>query len=290
MTRRPRRHRPPRLDAPRARSRSDGVRDPGAARPSGLGASARSAPPTRGLVAARITGPHARLGRDAVRAALRALVAGDPGARLGCGGLERCSIDEVRDALVASHGWDPEPARAAIDPRATLAAARRAAARLADAAERGARVALATSRPASLLGLAQGVAAHLGAGGATVLVAERAAIDGSPGRDVRWIGGVAVVSDGQALLGVDGAAAGTDWLFAMGRPDLVVADRGFAGTALRAGLEVIAWADLDAPALSLAAARGQPVLVVPLDEQRVPAAYEPLVRLLTEPPEHGPSG
>ena len=35
-------------------------------------------------------------------------------------------------------------------------------------------------------------------------------------------------------------------------PDLVVADRGYAGGALRAGIEVVALADLDAIALGLA--------------------------------------
>jgi hypothetical protein len=37
---------------------------------------------------------------------------------------------------------------------------------------------------------------------------------------------------------------------------------------------VVAWADLDAPALALAAARGRRVLVVPLDERRPASEYE----------------
>jgi len=103
-------------------------------------------------------------------------------------------------------------------------------------------------------------------------VSDRAAIDGAAGRDLWWIGGVAVLTDGSALLASDGAA--DDWLFAVGRPDLVVGDRAYAGSALRAGCEVVAWADLDAPALSLAAARGRRILVVPLDERRPAASYE----------------
>jgi hypothetical protein len=59
-----------------------------------------------------------------------------------------------------------------------------------------------------------------------------------------------------------------------------VADRGFAGAALRAGVEVIAWADLDAPALALAAARGRSVVVVPLDEQRPAPAYDAVAEVL----------
>lgn len=241
----------------------------------------------RALLDARITGPHTRLSRDAVRHAVRAVVNGDPRARLGCDGLDGCTPDEVRDALIASHGWDPTESRAAIDPDCTLAGARTAAERIATAKAAGARVALATSRPASLLGLMQWIADDL-SDGATLLESDRASIDGSPGREVWWVGGVAVVTDGTALLGVDGVTGADDWLFAVGRPDLVVADRGFAGGALRAGCEVIAWVDLDSPALALAAARGRPVVVVPIDEQRPSAAYAALAHAVLDPHEPQP--
>ena len=266
MSRRPRRNRPPRLDVDPVATTFDPV------------AAATNEPqakaPTlrRRVVEARIAGPHAHFGRDAVRASIRSLVNGDRRARLGCDGLDGCSPDEVRDALASTHGWDPNAARAAIDPDSTLAAIEAAGLRIAEAAQAGARIAVATSRPASLLGLAQFVASEAAALGGRVLVSDRAAIDGAAGRDLWWIGGVAVLTDGSALLASDGAA--DDWLFAVGRPDLVVADRAYAGSALRAGCEVVAWVDLDAPALSLAAARGRRILVVPLDERRPAASYE----------------
>ena len=266
MSRRPRRNRPPRLDVDPVATTFDPV------------AAATNEPqakaPTlrRRVIEARIAGPHAHFGRDAVRASIRSLVNGDRRARLGCDGLDGCSPDEVRDALASTHGWDPNAARAAIDPDSTLTAIEAAGLRIAEAAQAGARIAVATSRPASLLGLAQFVASEAAALGGRVLVSDRAAIDGAAGRDLWWIGGVAVLTDGSALLASDGAA--DDWLFAVGRPDLVVADRAYAGSALRAGCEVVAWVDLDAPALSLAAARGRRILVVPLDERRPAASYE----------------
>lgn len=235
------------------------------------------------LVDARVTGPHHRLGRDAVRHAVRSLVAGERRARLGCDDLDDCGPDEVRAALVKSHGWDPDAPRAAIDPTATLAALRAASARLRDAADAGARIAVATSRPASLLALAQWVAGDAAARGATILTSGTASIDGPGRRSLWWVGDVAVATDGQALLANDAVPGGDDWLFAVGRPDLVVADRGFAGAALTAGVEVVAWADLDAPALSLAAARGRPIVVVPVDEQRPAAAYDAVIRVLDDP-------
>lgn len=269
MSRRPRRDRPPRLDD---------LPDPAPGEPA-------VATDRRRLVAARITGVHPDLGRAAVRAATRALVAGDPRARLGCDGLDGCDPAEVRAALVASHGDAADAPRAVIDPDATLAGLHAAAERLRAAVADKARVAVATSRPASLLGLARWAADTVRAGDATLLGGTTATIEGGGRRELWWTGGVAVVTDGQALLAHDGVPGGDDWLFAVGRPDLVVADRGFAGAALRAGVETIAWADLDAPALALAAARGRPVVLVPLAERRPAAAYEAALGVLGAPPE-----
>jgi len=166
-----------------------------------------------------------------------------------------------------------------------LAGLHAAAERLRAAVADKARVAVATSRPASLLGLARWAADTVRAGDATLLGGTTATIEGGGRRELWWTGGVAVVTDGQALLAHDGVPGGDDWLFAVGRPDLVVADRGFAGAALRAGVETIAWADLDAPALALAAARGRPVVLVPLAERRPAAAYEAALGVLGAPPE-----
>jgi hypothetical protein len=273
VSRRPRRDRPPRLD-----DLPDPAPDPAPGEPA-------VATDRRRLVAARITGVHPDLGRAAVRAATRALVAGDPRARLGCDGLDGCDPAEVRAALVASHGDAADAPRAVIDPDATLAGLHAAAERLRAAVADKARVAVATSRPASLLGLARWAADTVRAGDATLLGGTTATIEGGGRRELWWTGGVAVVTDGQALLAHDGVPGGDDWLFAVGRPDLVVADRGFAGAALRAGVETIAWADLDAPALALAAARGRPVVLVPLAERRPAAAYEAALGVLGAPPE-----
>ncbi len=100
-------------------------------------------------------------------------------------------------------------------------------------------------------------------------------------RSLWWVDGVAVATDGVNLLAdLDGACA-DDWLFAVGRPDLVIADRGFAAAAVGAGLETIAFADVDAVILGVAARRDRPVRVIPVDEQRPPGAYKPLIEALT---------
>jgi hypothetical protein len=98
-----------------------------------------------------------------------------------------------------------------------------------------------------------------------------------------WVGGVAVLTDGDALLADPGIEAIDELLFTVPYPDLVIGDRGFAGGALRAGIEVVALADLDAIALGLAACRGLPVSVVPIHERRPASAYSVLEGMLAAP-------
>jgi hypothetical protein len=99
--------------------------------------------------------------------------------------------------------------------------------------------------------------------------------DGRTSRWLRWIGGVAVVSDGRALCATDDGEAAREWLFAMPRPALVVADGPFAEVAWEGGIEVVAMAGLDRPALAVAVAdaRDGRGLVVPLRTDRPARAY-----------------
>jgi hypothetical protein len=98
-----------------------------------------------------------------------------------------------------------------------------------------------------------------------------------------------VLTDGDALLADPGIEAFDELLFTVPYPDQVVADRGYAGGALRAGIEVVALADVDAIALGLAARRGLPVTMVPLQERRPAAAYAALETLLALPPPSQPT-
>ena len=270
MTRRPRSNRPPRLDVP----------IPAAAR-----APLRPTPTQRRLiVAGHVSGPHARMGRAEVAAVVARLAAGNPAATLGLD-LGPISRDEAWAAIEEGWGYDGHTPRASIEPERTLAGARDAAVRLRAVAQSGGRVALATGRPASLLGAYRALAATLADAGADVLAYEAFGPFGVA-RSLWWIDGVAVVTDGASLLADDGIVAGAEWLFAVGRPDLVVADRGFAAAALGAGHETVAFADLDAAVLGVAALRDLPVRLVPLDEQRPPEAYGPIVAALTAPGPH----
>ncbi len=232
------------------------------------------------LKAARVAGRSPRLGRDELRSMARRFHGGDRRLHLGLDPFEGLTEEHVAAAYAEQLGWDGDGPRGRIDPARTVDGWLAACARVLELARLGARVAFATTRPASLLGLHQALArAALDAGG-NVLTNDEAAIPGDHRRKLWWLDGVAVVTDREALLGDAGVEAADEMLMTVERPDLVVADGVFAGCALRGGLEVVAFAGLDTPALVVAAWRGMALRLVALDDQRPPQAYGPLHDLL----------
>jgi hypothetical protein len=105
--------------------------------------------------------------------------------------------------------------------------------------------------------------------------------DGRTSRWLRWVGGVAVVTDGRTLCATADGEAAREWLFAMPRPALVVADGPFVEVAWEGGIEVVALAGLDRPALALAANRDGRDVVVPVRTDRPARAYRVLEDLIT---------
>jgi hypothetical protein len=235
---------------------------------------------------ARVAGRSTEFGSEEVTGVMRRVARNDRVALLGCPTFDGIDLEQVRGAVDAVYGWTGDGPRARIDATRTIEAFGAAAARVSEVARSGGRVAFATSCPASLFVLHRALARDVTVAGGNVLTAgESPVIDERRGRAVRlrWIDDVAMLSDGRALLGDDRAhAAAEELLFTVGHPDLVVADRTFAGHAIACGLEVVAFAGLDAVALAVAQYRGHAARVVPLDEHRPPAAYQPLLDLLVE--------
>ncbi len=147
-------------------------------------------------------------------------------------------------------------------------------------ARAGGRVAFATARPASLLPLYRRFVARVEAAGGEVLATDESASFGPRCRRLRWIDKIAVLTDHEGLLGDDNTDAAHELFFTLARPDLLVGDRTYAGVAVATGIEAVAFADLDAVALAVAAWQGRAVRIVPLDERRPPRAYAPLLDVL----------
>jgi Phosphatase len=231
---------------------------------------------------AHLAGRSARFSRDDVINMTRALVRGDRDARLGLPPFSGLTEEHVAAATALMFGWDGNGTRARIAPSSTIDGFRSACERILESARTGGRLAFATARPASLLGVYRALATAASASGARVLSAVQSGPVDRAGRRLWWVDGVAVLSDGASLVALDSKEAADELLFALPEPDLVVADRVFAGTAVSHGHEVIAFADLDAIALAVASWRGMAIRVVPVDDGRPPGTYGALLELLDE--------
>jgi Phosphatase len=227
-----------------------------------------------------VAGRSVRFGRDEIVGLMRRLAHGAPPTRLGLPPFDGLAVAHVEAAVASIYGWEGDGPRARIAPTRTIDGFTAASARVLEVARGHGRIAFATARPASLLPLYRRLVARAGATGADVLCADETATFGPSGRRVRWIDQVAVLTDGTALLADDSVDAAHEWLFTLARPELVVCDRTYAGVAVASGLEVVAFADLDAVALAVAAWQGRAIRVVPLDDRRPPGAYAALLDLL----------
>jgi hypothetical protein len=258
--------RPPRLESKQAPPKPRGI---------------RRTPTVRAqLIRSRVTSRHHRLGSSEINAVIRRAVAGDSIALLGMDRLERSGVSDVKAVVERVWGWNGKSAEVTLDPDKTLAGLRAAHARVLDVAARGGRVAFATTRPALLPFYELAAATALDAG-ARVLAAEQSEpvpLAGYRRARLWWLGDVAVVSDGEGIVSDPAVGAFEALEQEVLLPDLVVADRGFAAGAAQAGIEVVALADVDALVLGVAATRGLPVTVVPINERRAPADYEALAR------------
>jgi hypothetical protein len=248
------------------------------------------------IARSKIAGPGSGPGPTELRRTVERLAAGDRGV---LGELAPVpGLTPVTAWLAVTDVFGAAPDAVAIDAVRTIDATRRAAARVRAVAASGARIAVATARPASLLMLhlafARLARRH---GGDLAELADFGPIraDGRTPRWLRWVGGVAVVSDGDALCATRDGEAAREWAFAIPRPALVIADGPFAEVAWENGIEVVALAGLDRPALAVAAAKGNRCTLVPLRTDRSANAYGVLEDLVAcgdadpEPPEAGSS-
>jgi hypothetical protein len=104
--------------------------------------------------------------------------------------------------------------------------------------------------------------------------------EGTHHRQVRYLHGVAVLTDRAAALHTHGAAP-MRLMLEEARPDLVFADHGFAGAAIEEGIETLSIADVNDPALLVAKALGRTSTVIVMDDNVQPEAYWPCFQAMS---------
>jgi hypothetical protein len=241
------------------------------------------------LRAARIAGDIATSRESNVDHA-RAFAAGDGAYQFGLPPRRSWTYEQVIGLLAERVGIDPDPTRAGgadtIDPQLTAAALHRMRDLLAKVLTDRGQVLLASGHPAGILEVYLALARPLRDAGCTVLTPVLDAATSTDGLSVRYLGGVAVYTDGINLRhshSPHGMAVLVDALTRDDtRPDLVVADHGFAGGAAAVGLEVACFADSNDPALFVGEAEGRIAVTVPLDDNVEPPLYADLVKYLLD--------
>jgi hypothetical protein len=227
---------------------------------------------------------------DNVRGNILMLIDGDPDKLFGLTRMpDGYGLDAILDLVAVEAGrpidHDARYGPVEIAPGPILDACRAMGERLARAASAGERVLLATGHP---VGLALFYRALEG------LLAERGARSTTPAAGFRWheghldhdwviayFGAVAVLSDDREPRHTHSPAA-MERILAEARPDLVVADHGFAGAAIEAGVETLSIADVNDPALIVAKAQGRTDVVVVMDDHVAPDAYWPCFQAVAE--------
>ena len=247
------------------------------------------------LVASRLAGPVATGNRWSLANCAR-LVDGDADYTFGMSDWKDATYHEVVEAVRAAGATrlglaEDDADDGYIDPPAALAGIRAHRDALAGfVAGGGGRVLLGTGHPFALLPHYGALARALEAHGCTMLHP----LDGARDRlrtpegrtcSIRYLDHVAALSfDGalhhthrahymEALLDEVGGADGVD---------LVVGDHGFAGAAVEAGVTTLSIADVNDPALPLAAARGRTHAVLLIDDGLDPSLFTPVTEAMLD--------
>lgn len=219
---------------------------------------------------------------DNVRRNIELLIEQDPDKLFGMTEMPgRFGFDGILDLVEAEAGAPIDrSARSGevhIAAEPILAACEALGDRLAAAAANGERVLVATGHPNGLDVLYRELARLLGERGAKLLHPAEGATVREPGRPpwrIRYLGDVGLVTD-ETVPKHTHAGDAMRRMLRDERPDLVLADHGFAGAAIEAGVETVSVADVNDPALIVAKAQGRTRVVVVMDDNVNAGDYWP---------------
>jgi Phosphatase len=240
------------------------------------------------LVSAGVAGTSTSHGAENNLHKIRLLIELDSGITFGMDELLRgVSFEEAYEAAARHLGYQPDteetPGRGCIDLAYTAASLLQAGERIRATAGDGGRIAFGTGHPGALVVYYLGLARWVQDLGGEVLVTE---VRGRDERDVPldWAGPVAVMGDGASLLHTHDPDLMSHILRQAGSVDLVVADHGFSGAAIAAGIPAVTVMDTNDPAVAVVARRGADVTVVPMDDNRPLNSYATALEVLKAVP------
>jgi hypothetical protein len=240
-----------------------------------------------GLMAGKVAGVAIHP-LDNVRGNIELLIEQDPDKLFGLSGMPGgLGLDDILALVEAAAGAPIDPAARTgpvhIAPEPIIAACEAMGDRLAQAAGSGERVVVATGHPIGLELLYEEIARLLAARGATILEPADGATWQAPDKPfawrIRYHRGVALLTNHEAPKHTHAPDA-MRRILAEARPDLVVADHGFAGAAIEAGVETLSVADVNDPALIVAKAQGRTQVVLVMDDNVRPADYWPCFQVV----------
>jgi hypothetical protein len=229
------------------------------------------------LLEAGLAGTNTSHGAENNLCKIDLLLEGDAGHTLGMEELLRdASFEEAYEAVARQTGYPPDReetiGRGCIDPARTVAGLVETGERVRAVAEDGGRFVFATGHPGALLVYYLGLARWVEELGGEILTAELEARYGR-GALLDWVGPVGTLGNGASLFHTHSPDPMRDVLGELGAVELVVADHGFAGAAVAAGIPTVAVMDTNDPALAVAARRGADLTIVPMDDNRPQNSY-----------------
>ena len=218
---------------------------------------------------------------------IRLMTEADPNNSYGMEELLRgIDFDEAYEAVSRHLGNPPDeeatPGRGRIDPARTAEELLKAGSRIRQAAEAGGSMVFATGHPGALLVYYMELAAWAGKLGARIMTAETEGHYGRRGVPLDWAGPVGTLGNRASLMHTHDPGPMRDVLRKLGAVDLVVADHGFAGAAIAAGVPTVAVMDTNDPAFAVVANRGADATVVPMDDNRPLNSYAAALEVLQQ--------
>jgi len=239
----------------------------------------------RKLLAAGVAGDDTSHGAENNLRKIRLVVEADPNNTYGMEDLLMgVTFEAAYDAVSRHLGNPPDeeatPGRGRIDPARTAEELLKAGGRIRAVAEAGGRIVLATGHPGALLMYYMELAAWVEGLGAKVLTAETQGRYGVRGVPLDWAGPIGTLGNRASLMHTHDPAPMRDVLQETGPVDLVVADHGFAGAAVAAGVPTIAVMDTNDPAFAVAVHRGADLTAVPMDDNRPLNSYAAALEVL----------